>query len=468
MPGDEEKEKRRVTAVSIAGAAVITAVKLAAGLMTGSLGILSEAAHSGLDFVAAAVTYVSVRIADKPADADHPFGHQKFENFSAFLETVLLVVTCVWIVWEAIKRLLYQHLEIEPSAWAFLVMFGSIAVDYSRSRALMRVARKYESQAIEADALHFSTDIWSSLVVIFGLTLVWAGRRYGIPELRVADPLAAIGVSGVIASISLRLGKRTLDALLDAAPPGLQARLEARVREVEEVLGVERVRVRRAGNRYFVDTVIAVERSLPLEQVDAIADTVQDKIREVLPRADVMIHTEPRAPVQSSLFETVKSVANRHKVLVHELAAHDIGGEKHLELHLEVSRTLTLRQAHELVTAVEADILREAPDVAAINTHIEDQEAEVQPGSLATDRYAHIERRLREIAAQFPETIDCHDIAVREAGNRLYVSCHCTLNGDLPIGRVHQITREFESQFRSAAPSVHRLTIHSEPAAASN
>ncbi|MCX6614693.1 MAG: cation-efflux pump [Acidobacteria bacterium] len=466
MPGEEEKEKRRVTLVSIVGAIAITALKLAAGLTTGSLGIISEAAHSGLDFVAAVVTYVSVRIADKPADADHPFGHQKFENFSAFVETALLLITCVWILREAIKRLLYQHVEIEPSAWAFLVMFGSIAVDYSRSRALMRVARKYESQAIEADALHFSTDIWSSLVVIFGLTLVWAGRRYAVPELRVADPLAAMAVSGIVVFISLQLGKRTLDALLDAAPPGLQARLEARVRGVQEVLGIERLRVRRAGNRYFVDTIIAVERSLPLEQVDAIADNVQDQIRQVLPRVDVMIHTEPRAPVQSSLFETVKSVANRHKVLVHELAAHDIGGEKHLELHLEVSRTLTLRQAHELVTAVEADILREAPDVAAINTHIEDQEAEVQPGSLATDRYGHIERRLREIAAQFPELIDCHDIAVRDAGNRLYVSCHCTLNGDLPIGRVHQITREFESQFRSAAPNVHRLTIHSEPAAA--
>lgn len=463
MSEEETREKRRVTAVSIVGAVAITTIKLLAGLMTGSLGILSEAAHSGLDFVAAAITFFSVRVSDRPADADHPFGHQKFENFSAFVETGLLLVTCVWIVWEAIHRLLYNQVEIRPSGWAFAVMFGSIAVDYSRSRALMRVARKYESQAIEADALHFSTDIWSSLVVILGLALVWAGRHYGIPALRMADPLAAIGVSAIVAFISLQLGRRTLDALLDAAPAGLQGTLEARVHEVEQVLGVDRLRVRRAGNRYFVDTIIAVPRSLPLEHVDAIADRVQDKIREVLPRADVMIHTEPRAPASSNLFEIAKSVANRHNVLVHELAVHDIGGKKHVELHLEVVRSLTLRQAHELVSLVEGDILREAPDVAMINTHIEDEEAEVAAGSLATDHHRHIERRLREIASHFGEIGDCHEIVVREVHGRLYVSCHCTLSGELPIARVHEITQDLESQFRRAVPNVYRLTIHSEP-----
>jgi cation diffusion facilitator family transporter len=464
MPVSEEaKEKRRVTLVSIAGALAITTFKLIAGLMTGSLGILSEAAHSGLDLVAATITFFSVRVSDRPADADHQYGHQKFENFSAFVETVLLLVTCVWIVWEAARRLLYHNIEIEPSLWGFLVMFVSIAVDYSRSRALMRVARKYESQAIEADALHFSTDIWSSIVVLFGLTLVWAGRHYNVPELRIADPLAAIGVSGIVASISLRLGRRTLDALLDAAPSGLRADLEARAHAVAGVLWVERLRVRRAGNRYFVDTIIAVPRALPFQQVDAIADAVQDKIREVLPRADVMIHTEPRAPAESSLSEKVRAVASRRNVLVHELAAHDIAGKKHLELHLEVGRGLTLRQAHELVSSVEADIVREAPEVAVINTHIEDEEAEIEFGHLATEHHGTIERCLREIAGHFPEILDCHEVTVRTVRGRLYVSCHCTLNGELPISRVHEITADLESQFRRAVPNVYRLTIHSEP-----
>ena len=348
----QQREKRRVALRSILAATGTTALKAVVGFRTGSLGILSEAAHSALDLMASVITFVSVRVSDKPADAEHQYGHQKIENFSAFLQTALLLLTCVWIVVEAVRRLLHRQVEIEPSVWAFGVMFLSMAVDYNRARALRRTARKYDSQALEADALHFSTDVWSSLVVIFGLTLVWAGRHYGIPELAVADPLAAVGVSGIVAYIGLQLGKRTVDALLDAAPRGVRAALVARVRQVEGVLGCERLRVRRAGNRYFVDTIIAVERSLPFEQVKAISDAVEERIHQTLPQSDVMIHTEPRPPHHGSLFEKVKAVAARHNLFVHELAAHDVAGKRHLELHLEVSDRLTLRQAHELVTRV--------------------------------------------------------------------------------------------------------------------
>ncbi len=460
----ERGEKRRVAFSSILGATVITVLKAIVGFRTGSLGILSEAAHSALDLGAAIVTFFSVSVSDKPADADHQYGHYKIENFSAFVETALLLLTCVWIVVEAVRRLLYHRVDIEPSVWAFAVMFLSLAVDYGRSRALMRTARKYESQALEADALHFSTDVWSSLVVIFGLTLVWAGRRYDIPELMVADPLAAIGVSGIVVSIGLQLGKRTVDALLDAAPSGVQANLTAQVRGVKGVLGCERLRVRRAGNRYFVDTIVAVERSLPFEQVETIANAVEDSIHQVLPQADVMIHTEPRPPRQSSLFEQVKSVAARHNLFVHELAAHQIAGKRHLELHLEVSDRLTLRQAHDLVTQVEAEILREAPEVATINTHIENEGTQVELGRLAVNEQARFEKRLREIASHFPEIVDCHEILVRTVRDRLYVSCHCTMDGNLPIARVHEITADLETQFKRSFPSVFRLTIHSEPA----
>src|SRR5215467_7163482 len=166
------REKRAVAGNSVLAAIAITVLKIIVGITTGSLGILSEAAHSGLDLVAALVTFFSVRVSDKPADADHQYGHGKVENFSAFLETGLLLLTCVWIVYEAIKRLMVHNVEIEPSLAAFLVMFFSIAVDTWRSRALRRIASKYDSQALQADALHFSTDIWSSSVVIIGLALV--------------------------------------------------------------------------------------------------------------------------------------------------------------------------------------------------------------------------------------------------------------------------------------------------------
>src|SRR5450755_2608674 len=178
--GSMRREKRSVAGNSVLAALVITGLKITVGFATGSLGILSEAAHSGLDLIAAIVTLFSVRVSDKPADADHQYGHGKFENFSAFIETGLLLMTCVWIVYESIKRLFFHHVEIEPTVPAFIVMFLSIAVDAWRSRALGRIATKYDSQALEADALHFSTDIWSSGVVILGLGLVLAGRTYGI------------------------------------------------------------------------------------------------------------------------------------------------------------------------------------------------------------------------------------------------------------------------------------------------
>ena len=213
-----QREKRTVALNSLYAALAITTLKLIVGLSTDSLGILSEAAHSGLDLVAALVTLLSVRVSDKPADAEHQYGHGKVENFSAFIETTLLLLTCVWIVWEAIRRLSGHHsVHIEPSVAAFAVMFFSMAVDWWRSRKLKKIADKYDSQALEADALHFSTDIFSSGVVVAGLALVWAGAHWQISWLIKADPISALLVSGVIVYVSSRLARRTIDALLDAA-----------------------------------------------------------------------------------------------------------------------------------------------------------------------------------------------------------------------------------------------------------
>src|SRR5437868_15299792 len=217
-------EKRRVALNSVLAAGVITALKFFVGISTFSLGILSEAAHSTLDFIAAIITLMSVRVSDKPADADHQYGHGKVENFSAFLETGLLLLTCIWIVYEAMERLFVLHVEIEPSIAAFAVMFFSMAVDFWRSRALGRIAAKYDSQALEADALHFSTDIWSSGVVVLGLLLVLLGRTYHIDWLRDADPVAALVVAGVVVYVSWRVARRTIDALLDAAAAGVRGR----------------------------------------------------------------------------------------------------------------------------------------------------------------------------------------------------------------------------------------------------
>src|SRR5436305_1648703 len=259
-PDSMRSEKRAVAANSVLAAVAITALKIIVGVTTGSLGILSEAAHSLLDLIAAIITLFSVRVSDKPADAEHQYGHGKIENFSAFIETGLLLLTCCWIVYEAIKRLFFHHVEIEPTLPAFFVMFFSMVVDVWRSRALGRIASKYDSQALEADALHFSTDIWSSGVVVLGLLLVMLGRTWNIDWLRDADPVAALFVAGVVVYVSWRLARKTIDALLDAAPAGVRNRIISAVSKVDGLLEVDRVRIRRAGNRYFADLSIGLAR----------------------------------------------------------------------------------------------------------------------------------------------------------------------------------------------------------------
>lgn len=282
-PESMRAEKRAVAANSVWAAIAITLLKIVVGITTGSLGIFSEALHSGLDLVAAVITLFSVRVSDKPADAEHQYGHGKVENFSAFIETGLLLITCAWIISEAVKRL-FWHIEIEPSVAAFVVMFFSMGVDWWRSRRLRRVAVKYDSQALQADALHFQTDIWSSAVVVLGLALVLAGRNLSVPWLRNADPIAALCVAGVVISVSWRLARQTMDALLDAAPRGVRTHVIDAVSAVDGVLEVDRVRIRRAGNHYFADLTIGPRRNVTFQRAEQVTRQVMLAVRAVLPR----------------------------------------------------------------------------------------------------------------------------------------------------------------------------------------
>ncbi|HZD96239.1 MAG TPA: cation diffusion facilitator family transporter, partial [Candidatus Sulfotelmatobacter sp.] len=299
-----QAEKRSVALNSLLAALAITVLKLLVGLTTRSLGILSEAAHSGLDLVAALVTLLSVRVSDKPADAEHQYGHGKVENFSAFIETGLLLLTCVWIVSEAIRRLSGHHsVHIEPSIAAFAVMFLSMAVDWWRSHKLQRIAEKYDSQALEADALHFSTDIVSSGVVALGLALVWAGVHWQVPWLVKADSVAALLVSGVIVYVSSRLARRTIDALLDAAPAGTRNRIIDAALKVDGVIEVERARTRRAGNRYFADLTVGLARNVTFQRSGQVVAEITRAVQAILPDADVVIHSVPRETGHENIFD---------------------------------------------------------------------------------------------------------------------------------------------------------------------
>ena len=461
-PDAMRAEKRAVAGNSVVAAFLITSGKIVVGITTGSLGILSEAAHSALDLIAALLTYFSVGVSDKPADADHQYGHGKVENFSAFVETGLLLLTCAWVIYEAIVRLFFRRVDVEPSVWAFAVMLISMAVDWWRSRALGRIATKYDSQALEADALHFSTDVWSAGVVVVGLVLILVGRIYHLDSLRLADPIAALFVAGVIVSVSWRLARRTVDALLDAAPTGVRAQITDAVSHVDGVLEIGRVRIRRAGNRYFADLAVGLARTVTFQRSEQLVAAVTDAVHSILPDADVTVQPLPRAERSENIFDRIRAVATRHNLNVHDISVQDLAGQLHVEQHVELDERMTLKSAHDQVTDLEADMRHDVPEIAEILTHIESEPATIeQPEELVRD--AKLERQLKAVANQFPEILDVHNFVITRVRGRLYVSCHCTLSDDLSLARVHDIQTELEIRFKQAAPELFRVLIHPEP-----
>lgn len=462
-PESMRTEKRTVAANSVYAAVAITGLKIVVGITTGSLGILSEAAHSGLDLVAAIITLFSVRVSDKPADADHQYGHGKVENFSAFIETGLLLLTCVWIVYEAIRRLFFHEGHVEPSIAAFAVMGFSIVVDAWRSRRLKAIAIKYDSQALAADALHFSTDIWSSSVVILGLALVYVGDRSGIAWLKSADPIAALVVAVIVVYVSSRLARQTVDALLDAAPAGVRANIIDEVTNVEGVLEVDRVRIRRAGNHYFADVGIGMNRNVTFQAAEQVGERVSEAVRRLLPEADVVVHTAPRARGEENIFDRIRAVATRSNMNVHDISVQDLRGRLHVEQHLELDERLSLKEAHDQVTVLEAEIKRELPEISSILTHIESEPATIESGDeIARDQ--DLERAVKRIASQVADVVDIHEVVVKRVRDRLYLSCHCTLPDTLALSRVHDIQTEIEIRLKQEAPELFRVLIHPEPA----
>jgi len=405
---------------------------------------------------------LSVGVSDKPADADHQYGHGKVENFSAFVETGLLLLTCVWVIYEAIVRLFFRRVEVEPSVWAFAVMLISMAVDYWRSRALGRIATKYDSQALEADALHFSTDIYSAGVVVLGLALILAGRIYNLDWLRLADPIAALFVAGVIVSVSWRLARRTIDALLDAAPAGVRAQITDAVSHVDGVLEIGRVRIRRSGNRYFADLAVGLARTVTFQRSEQLVEAVTVAVRGILPDADVTVQPLPRAQRSENIFDRIRAVATRHNLNVHDITVQDFDGQLHVEQHVELDERMTLKDAHDQVTELEADMRHDVPEIAAILTHIESEPATIEkPEELVRD--ADLERQLKVVATGFPDVLDVHEFVITRVRGRLYVSCHCTIADNLSLVRVHDIQTELEIRFKQAAPELFRVLIHPEP-----
>lgn len=470
-PERQVREKKIVAGTSVAAAVFLACTKLIVGLMTGSLGILAEAAHSALDLVAAVITYFAVRISDRPADDSHPYGHGKVENLSALLETLLLLLTCAWIVYEALLRLLVGEMEVDPSIWAFLVMGLSILIDYSRSKALGRVARKYGSQALEADALHFTTDIWSSGVVIIGLALVKIGQHQGDETglYQRADAVAALVVAAIVTVVSLRLGRRAIDVLLDRAPQGLADRISRSVEALTGIRSVLRTRVRMVGNKVFVDLKVEVPRHLSFEEIHQQTRKIQEAVFKVSPEADVVVHTVP-SKANEGVLEKIQSVAAREHVSIHNISAHRTERGMWIDLDLEVDPGMSFERAHELATDLE-DKMRHALDcdsvsvpVADINVHIEPNARKPAVGEPVSeeDAVAYVER-IRAIEKGLQGSRGCRNITLHRVEGWVYLSLHLWIRPEMPVVKAHGIAEELESRLRREFPEMGRIVIHTEP-----
>ena len=412
-------EKRSAAGNSVLAAIVITGLKIVVGVTTGSLGILSEAAHSGLDLIASLLTFFSVGVSDKPADADHQYGHGKVENFSAFVETGLLLLTCAWIIYEAALRLFFRRIEIEPSFAAFAVMLfldGSRLVAFARPRTHRQQVRQPGARSRCAAFLHRH--------LVGGRGRARSGTGSGGTHL--SRRLAARLRSDCR---SVRRWSRGFRELAAGAPhhrrsarcrsPGVRSQIYDAVSRVDGVLEVDRVRIRRAGNRYFADLAVGLARTVTFQRSGQLAAAVTDSVRRILPDADVTVQPLPRAQRSENVFDRIRAVATHRNLNVHDISVQDLAGRLHVEQHIELDERMTLKQAHDQVTELEADMRHDVPEISDILTHIESEPATIEkPEELVGD--AELEHRLKAVAAQFPEILDVHEFIFKRVRGRLY------------------------------------------------
>jgi cation diffusion facilitator family transporter len=450
--------KERVALGSVAVSAGLTLAKAVVGLASGSLAILSEAAHSLIDLAATSMTYFAIRISGKPADAEHHYGHGKVESVAALIETGLLFVLSVAVIVEAVRRLMgaREH-AVTATVAAFLVIAISVGVDFFRSRLLYRVAGETSSEALEADALHFRSDMWSSLAVLVGL----AGVAAGLPW---ADSAAAVVVAAFVCLAGWRLGRRTVDTLTDTAPEGIAERIAAIARRVSGVVAIERVRARPVGPNLFVDVALAISRTLPLDRVTAIKEEVARAIRAELPNAEATITTNPRALSDETVLERIMVIARNRALAVHHVTVHAIGGKLAVSLDLEVDGALGLNAAHEVASGLEQAVRAELGPEVEVETHIEPLQTDRAAGrDTAGERIAEVSEALAQIAGEIGLIGEVHDVRVRETADGEIVNFHCQVDPSLTVYEVHEKVDEVERGLRRRWPSIKRVIGHAEP-----
>ena len=448
--------KSRVAAISVFASTGMAAAKFVVGIAIGSLALISEALHSSIDVVATVITWMVVRVSDLPADEEHHYGHGKLESISALGVIALLYVLAGGILVESYSRLREGVPPPTVSAFPFVVLLVDIAVNFWRARALERTAHATKSQALAADALHFTSDVLGSIAVIFGLGLSGLGYWWG-------DAAAAIGVAIMIALLGLRMARSTVETLLDRAPEGASEKARAAIRSVPGVLDIERLRVRMVGSTHFIDAVVQVPRTYPIDRVEEIKRKAQMNVARALDDADLTFTAVPVARDNESVRERIMVIARNSGLAVHHVTVHDLGGRLTVSIDLEVDGNMALTAAHGIAHELERNIREEFGEDVEVDTHIEPLEPELPFGAdAAPDRVETIKAALSRFAAD-TAIHDIHSVRVRDTDAGEIVNFHCRAAPSMSVIKVHENVDEIERALRRAFPTVKRVISHAEP-----
>jgi cation diffusion facilitator family transporter len=502
----ENREKLKVAIVSIVASLGLTIFKLVVAFFTNSLGILAEGLHSGLDVIAAMMTFYAIRMVIRPADIKYTFGYAKYESVSSLSEVILLLAVAGWIFYEGVERIFFKTIQPEITIFSFLVLFLSIAIDFARSRALYNTARKYGSQALEADALHFKTDMLSSSIVIVGLLLVF------LTHIPYADAYAAIAVAGMIIYTSLGLGRRTLDVLLDKAPKGSYQRVVETISGLDGVNKAHDIRVRKMGSETLVDMHIEVPRTSTHEKAHNVATRVEEKVREAIPGSNVLVHVDAVKTETETILDSIRLIASETEGIknVHSIylstsvspssstkAAPDrisagVSSSKylgystpkdnevnkrndekstapklHLYLDVQMNEGLDLKSAHTITDSFESRIKSEIPHIHQITTHIE---TEINaPAIVGTERKVspYEVEDIRTLVLSVDGVLGCKDIGMIDTNGQQHITLTIQVNStpekELTINDAHQLATHIQNLIINKT-GASRVVVHTEPA----
>ncbi len=452
--------KLRFALASLATSCFLAVVKVIVSLLSGSISMLAEAINNSADIITSIVTLASVKISERPADHEHPYGHGKVESLSALTTVGALLVIYITVIRSAIERLITPQ-PIEGGAVSLAVITFGILVNVFRVSFLTRAAHKYRSQALAAEALNFRTDILSSSVVLIAVFLTLIDPTS--PILIRADAVGALVVSVMVLIFGVKLGKQAVDTLLDRTSVDLTRQIRDAARSVDGVSAVGHIRAREVGAQTFVDLSVSVPRSLSLESSHDLATQVENRVRDLQPDADVVVHVEPMAPANESLVESIRATALRAGHIVHNVSVHHVADRRYLQLDLEVNSNLTLQQAHDIATQLE-ETLKHEFNCWRVSVHIEPMNEPVIADRIQ-EKTATV-REIERIARAHSAIQQVHNVSINQCGERINLIIDCELDPSTSLSDAHIIAEQFERSLRRQLPNLGDVLIHTEPASA--